>query len=215
VIASPVLHGAIRAGATVTVGAGRWAGGFGIETDQLGIEACRPSSATGCVMLSGEQLSCRAVDGCGSNGGPIHGPVNRARIGTWYSGWYLFALDARLDNTASGLVGYGVVPPWSTWPTVVRSVPYGPASGPRSPHISFLRTAVVRGGVVLVGRVRCSSPCYVAVSVDDRRTASDSYIKVDGSSLVGVPRNELRSGRLYVGIAAGGGPTISGRTELR
>lgn len=55
-VTRPVLHGRTQFGATVAGGTANWTGGWGTENDQLGIEACRTTRATSCVMLSGDEL---------------------------------------------------------------------------------------------------------------------------------------------------------------
>ena len=57
-VAPPRVVGPTRFGARVTVAAGVWTGGWGDEFDQLGLEACRTPSGTGCVVLSGGQYGC-------------------------------------------------------------------------------------------------------------------------------------------------------------
>jgi hypothetical protein len=118
--ARPRLRGRVRVGATVTPIAGRWAGGWGSESDQLGVEACRTAagraSGRGCVMLGGGEQGC--------SGGSA-----RAVVGGWFTGWYLYALDGRIarDSACAG-VAYALeagIPPWKLGPTVARSRPLG------------------------------------------------------------------------------------------
>jgi hypothetical protein len=160
VAAPPGLSGDTRYGAIVTGDAARWTGGWGSESDQLGIEACRSARATGCVTLSGEELQC-SVSGCGSLGG-VTGSItrpNRARIGNWYTGWYLFALDAHLGVNESGLVGYSspaAIGPWPTNATVIRSGPYEPVSGPPPPRVQVLAHARMHGSQLTIASVRCA-----------------------------------------------------------
>jgi hypothetical protein len=172
VAAPPVLSGDARYGAVVTGGAARWTGGWGTEVDQLGIEACRTVRGTGCVMLSGEELDCSPT-GCGSLGGVAGSSErpNRARIGNWYTGWYLFALDAILGNTLSGAVGYSspaALAPWPTNPTVIRSEPSRPVTGPPPPRVRFLPDAQAHGNHVVVASARCTVSCHVWITVRRR-----------------------------------------------
>jgi hypothetical protein len=116
-ILAPSLAGAPMLGTIVRPIAGRWTGGWGGETDQLGVEACRTRAGGRCVMLSGGAAGC---------------PVRsiRAVVHRWLRGRYLFALDQRLarDNVCAG-VAYGSerdVPVWRVGQTVARSAPAGP-----------------------------------------------------------------------------------------
>lgn len=117
-ISRPSLSGDPRVGARVIPVAATWRGGWGTEFDQLGVEACRTSSAHQCVMVSGGQLGC-----------PDH---SRAVMPSSVKLRYLFALDARspADEACAG-VGYGsesALPVWPTSRTVVRSAPRGPVA---------------------------------------------------------------------------------------
>jgi hypothetical protein len=223
VAAPPALSGHTRYGAIVTGGAARWTGGWGTELDELGIEACRSVRATGCVMLSGEELRC-SPSGCGSLGG-VTGPIkrpNRARVGNWYTGWYLFALDAHLGENESGLVGYSspaAIPPWPTNATVIRSGPYGPVSGPPSPRVRFLAHARTHGSQVTVASVRCAVRCHVWITVSrtDKRIAPGTRVAwsaskvITGLAMIGV-RGAIPRGRVAVTINVGDGPYLHGRT---
>jgi hypothetical protein len=82
-------------------------------------------------MLTGVWLQCGKF-GCGVQGS---GTWNnrKTRIGDPLSGWYLFALDARISPGISGLVGItfaAALPLWRTSATLVRSAPLGPVLGP-------------------------------------------------------------------------------------
>ena len=226
-VTSPVLHGRARFGATVAGSAARWTGGWGTEHDQLGIEACRTSHGTGCVMLSGEELQCGRGGACGSIGGVV-GPLNqpnRARVGNWYTGWYLFALDAHLANTISGAVGYSSpasIPPWPTNATVIRSKPYGPVAGPSAPHVKFLPDAQVSGNHVVVASVRCAVSCQVWITVSltrkhftsGERAAWSANKVIKGSATIGV-WGSIPRGRVAVTINVGSGPYLQGHSRLR
>jgi|SRR5579884_2009666 len=119
-LARPGVDGTPRVGAAVLPLPGRWAGGWGTESDQLGLEACRTRSGRHCVMLSGGQAFCPPA-------------AARARIPARFRGWYVFALDARSahDEVCAG-IGYGspeAVPAWPVGETVARSAPVGPIRG--------------------------------------------------------------------------------------
>ena len=227
-VTRPVLRGRAHFGATVAGSAANWTGGWGAENDQLGIEACRTTRATSCVMLSGEELQCRRGGACGSLGGVL-GPLkrpNRARVGNWYTGWYLFALDAHLANTTSGLVGYAspaAIPPWPTNATVIRSKAYGPVTGPPAPHVRFLPHALVHGNHVSVATVRCAVTCHVWITVSltrkhlsssDRRVAWSANKEINGSAMLGV-WGSIPPGRVTVTINVADGPYLHGHSLLR
>jgi hypothetical protein len=222
-LAPPTLGGRARFDATVKVRAGTWAGGFGIEQDQLGIEACRTAHGRSCVMLGGEQLSCTPRGGCGSEGGPVGvgQTPDHVRIGNWYTGWYLFGLDARLDNTLSLLVGFEqqAIPPWPLYPTVVRSRPYGPVVGPPAPRVRILPRAQKRGRRVFFATVHCAVRCHASLSVlrakpiVGKQDGWSAHQTVIGTKRIGVT-GVLPTGRLYVTVQVGDGPYITGRTRL-
>jgi hypothetical protein len=202
------LLGRARYGASVKPRGATWTGGWGSEFDYLRVEACRTpdAKARSCVTLSAPG------EGFGFSNRP---PV----VGAWYTGWYLFALDARLaHDTVFAEPGYGfpvVVPPLKVGPTVARSAPSGPVIGPNPPKVSFLRAAMLSAGRVLVARVRCSVRCRIFLQVDDDYTGSDAHFTLTGSGLVGVPRRQLRRGLLNSVILVDTGPPVRGRSRLR
>jgi hypothetical protein len=224
----PVLRGRPRYGQIVTAHAGTWEGGWGAEDDQLAIEACRTAHGTQCVMLSGEELQCPRGGPCGSGGGvtgrlqrPDHA---RAQVGNWYTGWYLFALDARLAESISGLVGYSspaAIPPRLTNATVVRSTPAGPVMGPAAPRVRFLAHARVGGRRVQVADVRCVVRCRVWLTVSrvgrrfasGQRVAWSAHEVLRGSATIGV-RGSIPAGRLAVAVNIGDGPYLHGHTTV-
>ena len=115
----PRLLGQPRVGARVNPVRAGWTGGWGNESDQLGVEACRTKTARHCVIVSGGGLGC-----------PDH---SRAVARRAIKGWYLFALDARspADEVCAG-VAYGSesdIPLWHVGRTVARSAPLGPVGG--------------------------------------------------------------------------------------
>jgi hypothetical protein len=67
--------------------AGRWVGGWGAETDQLGAEVCVTRSARHGWMLAGRELGCRDAS-------------SHRRLGGWFTGAYVSALDARRREMA-------------------------------------------------------------------------------------------------------------------
>jgi hypothetical protein len=140
-------------------------------------------------------------------------------VGAWFTGWYLFAIDQRLaHDTAFGEPGYSspaAVPPVKLGATAAHSAPLGPVIGPPAPRVLILRDAILRGGRVLVARLRCSVRCRAVLQVDDNHTSSDAYVTFTGSRLLGIPRRQLRDGPLNVQIDVDTGPLVHGKTRLR
>jgi hypothetical protein len=101
----------------------QWIGGWGGEFDQLGVEACATESGANCRMLGGGELGC-----------PDR--TSRPRQGGGFTGWQLFALDARLarDNACAG-TGYSGdadLRLWNVRETVARSPALARMTGPRN-----------------------------------------------------------------------------------
>jgi len=212
-IAPAVLHGGARVGSTVNPLAASWSGGWGTERDQLGVEACRTTAGTECVMLSGGPQDCP---------GP-HQPT-AAVIGTWFTGWYVFALDARVPSeVACALPGYGseaAIPLWKRAATVARSAPLR-VTGPPAPTVRIFRTAVAQGSHVLVASVRCATACHVWISVgltgkhlvSGQRAIWSANKIISGTSKLGV-WGSIPAGRVAVTINIGDGPYLHGNTEM-
>jgi hypothetical protein len=205
IVSRPRLLGPASVGAAVTPAMGAWGGGWGTESDQLGVEACRTTRGRSCVMLSGGQLGC---------------PDGRARVavGGWFTGWYLFAVDARSPRD-EGCAGVAFafpadVPPWPVGRTIVRSLPIGPVIGRPAPKVTVLRHATYQDGRVLVARIRCPTRCHVSISVQDPAYLQAAHTTVTGTTLVGVPRAHLAPGRLLVLVNVDSGPTITRKSEL-
>ena len=204
-VTRPRIVGRPRFGRHVTAIAGRWIGGWGTESDQLGVEACRTRRGKGCVVLSGGQYGCP-------------GQPARAFVGGWLPGMYLFAFDLRVprDGSCAG-VGYsypGAVRPWPVQQIVARSAPVGPVKGPPRPTVAILRHSFVRAGRVVVADVHCATMCRVSVDVFDGRSASGARLTFVGSAAVGVPRRGLRPGPLTVAMHVDDGPTVGGASRL-
>jgi hypothetical protein len=126
--------------------AARWTGGWGNEFDQLGVEACRTARGLTCRMLGGGELGCPDK-------------TSRTRLGGWFTGWFLFALDDRSprDEACAG-TGYTTnadLPVWKLGPTIVRSGPLGTIAGPARPQVTFLTHTLVRGRTLLVASLNC------------------------------------------------------------
>lgn len=204
-VTPPRVVGSPRFRAHVTAIAGRWIGGWGTESDQLGVEACRTRRGKGCVVLSGGQYGCP-------------GQPARAFVGGWLPGMYLFAFDLRTarDGACAG-VGYsypGAVPPWPVQQIVARSAPVGPVAGPPRPSVAILRHSFLRAGRVEVADVHCATVCRVTLNVFDGRSSSGARLTLRGSVMVGVPRRMLRPGPMSVAMHVDDGPTIGGESRF-
>jgi hypothetical protein len=229
---APTLTGTARVGATVHVGAALWAGGWGTEHDDLGIEACRTARGTHCVMLTGAALACSAA-GCGELGGVVREPTapTYARVGNWYTGWYLFALDAHFGNPTSLIIGYSspaAIKPWPKNATIARSAPYGPVTGPPAPKVDFLSTGRRQGRHVFVATVHCAVSCSIEVSVTVKHPGADgqstwtAHEVITGTRTIGVSdtlplgqvSGTLPSGRVTVTVQVGNGPYVTGRSLI-
>jgi hypothetical protein len=220
----PTLSGTPRIGDTVRLSAARWAGGWGKGHEDLGIEACRTRTASGCVMLAGAALDC-SRSGCGDLGGPVGGnkSPDSARVGDWYTGWYLFGLDAWLGNPTSLIVGFATpeaIKPWPSNQTIARSRPYGPITGPPAPTVSVLPRATVHGNRVLVATISCPVSCPAAISVQTKHPDRHDRIqwttkeRFKGTRTIGVS-GTLPAGHATVTIQVGNGPYVKGHTLIR
>lgn len=224
-VSRPRVDGRPRVGSKVAAVPARWAGGWATDRNQLAIEACRTRTANGCVMLTGVWLECAQL-GCGIEGGVVGDRTSDSSIVVGYgvSGWYLFALDARMTTAASGLVGFSsaaALPPWKTSPIVVRSAPYGPVIGPPGPRVRITPDAMVHDNHVAVASVRCAIRCHVWITVSrtgkhftsGQRVAWTANKVITGTAMVGV-WGSLPSGRVAVQINVGDGPYVRGHTLI-
>lgn len=212
-VVAPVLRGGARVGSRVTPAAASWSGGWGSERDQLGVEACRTTAGTGCVMLSGGPQECP---------GP-HEPT-AAVIGPWFTGWYVFAIDARNPSeVACALPGYGseaAIRLWKRAATVARSAALR-VTGPPAPMVRIFRTAVVQGNHVIIASVRCSTACHVWLSVgltgkhlvSGQRALWSANKIISGTSKLGV-WGLIPAGRVLVTVNIGDGPFVNSYTKM-
>jgi hypothetical protein len=201
----PRLAGRAAYRSRVTPVAARWGGGWGTDYDELGIEACRSRSGRRCVVLSQE-------------GQDYAGPKRFARVGTPFSGWYLFATDQRsARDTFFAGVGYayaGAVPPPRRARAVVRSAAMGPVTGPPAPTVMILHPARVSGGRAFVARVHCTVSCRAFVVVTGTRAGDSSRQVITGTREVGVRRARVNAGPLSVLLHVDDGPLIRAATRL-
>lgn len=189
---APSLKAPARVGRRERPVAARWSGGWGREFDQLGVEACRSPQARDCRMLGGGELGCPD-----SSSSP--------RIGAWYSGWYLFALDARTpaDEACAG-TAYGSnadLPLWPVGPTISRSERAWRVSGPHRPRVMILRHARIHDQRLLVARVQCEARCPVQISVD---TATTGAFRHSGGGWSTTGRSQMERGAVGAEAARDG-----------
>jgi hypothetical protein len=155
-------------------------------------------------MLGGGELGCPDAS-------------SHPRLGDWFAGWYLFALDARLarDNACAG-TGYASnasLPLWPLGPTVVRSAALGRIIAKR-PSIKFLSHAILRNGRLYVARMRCFSTCQVSYVAWDTDQGIQSQTRFTGTRLLDINPRGLRLGPLTVRVYIDDSPMIVGKTGL-
>jgi hypothetical protein len=184
-------------------------------------------------MLTGVALECDP-SGCGEVGSVegTNSAPDHADVGNWYTGWYLFALDALLGSPISGLVGYSspaAIQPWTTSGIIVRSRPYGPVTGPASPTITFLSRTHAHGAHVAVAIIHCATSCPTNLSVSlthavvDTQDTWTAHDVITGTRTIGVsatlPSGQasgtLPSGRVIVSVQIGNGPYVKGHSLVR
>lgn len=204
-VTGPLVAGRPRAGAVLHLTAGRWVGGWGAETDQLGAEACTTPSARNCRMLAGGELGCPDAS-------------SHRRLGGWFTGAYVFALDARQpkDGACAGTAYFSNadLPLWQLGPTVVRSTALGRIAGPARPAVKMLPHADILHGRALVAIVRCVARCHVTLDVNDGQNGASDTANFTGTRRVGVSRARLAPGPVSVQIHVDDGPLVHGRSRL-
>ncbi len=206
-VSLPTMSGSARFGAVLHPRAAQWVGGWGTELDQLGIEACRRSTGQQCRMLGGGELGC-----------PDHS--SNTRLGDWFTGWYVFAVDARLprDGVCAG-TGYfanAALPLWPLGATVVRSEALGKISGPPRPTVRiFPHARLLAGGVLAVASLDCNARCHVWLTVSDRREGVSRHLSFSGRRTIGVRARALKAGKLTIGMYIDDSPQVVGTTHFR
>jgi hypothetical protein len=205
-VSAPALGGIAREGRVVTPLPARWTGGWGGEFDQLGVEVCASASGTNCRLLGGGELGCPD-------------DTSRPRLRGWFTGWYLFALDARLakDDACAG-TGYFAnadLPPWKVSETVVRSPALGKITGPPRPTVRFLRPAVFKKGTLYVARVRCLTRCTVLLDVETGVSGAFRRFSFRGTRRLGVSAANLSPGRVMMFMHIDDGPGLRARSTFR
>lgn len=204
-VTPPRLLGDRKVGSVMTPIAAEWTGGWGNESDQLGVEACRFATGRDCKMLGGGELGCPDKSW-------------RPRLGGWFAGWYLFALDARMarDEACAG-TGYFAnadLPVWKPGPTIARSNTIGIVTGPRRPTVKILPKVVLHGNRLAVASVDCLARCRVLANVFGATYGSTSSETLTGHATVEVPRRSITPGALRVTLHVDDSGAITGESNL-
>jgi hypothetical protein len=204
-VSRPRLVGNRTLGGVLKPVAGRWRGGWGGESDQTGVEACLTKTGDHCRMLGGGELGCPDSS-------------SRTRLGGWFTGWYVFALDARSarDDFCAG-TGYFAnadLPLWKLGPAVVRSAALGKIAGPPRPRVKILSQARLSGGRLLVASLNCATLCHVTLEVDDAMVGLPARLTVTGQRMIGVRPGPLAHGPLTVDMRIDDSPLIHGMSHF-
>lgn len=174
--APPTLTGSAKVGGHVTAHGGAWTGGWGGEFDILHVEACRTASGRDCTTIVHPRAFRRSP-----------------AIDPRWSGHYLFAFDERYaKGTGFELIGYRVpfaIAPTPVGPTVSRSAPLGPVTGPGL----ALREhpLLLRDERLLLGRVTCAQRCGVSVRLRAESAGVGARFEVRGTRRIAVPARDL------------------------
>jgi hypothetical protein len=204
-VTGPLAAGRLRAGAVLNLSGGRWVGGWGTETDQLGAEACTTRSGHHCRMLAGGELGCPDAS-------------SHRRLGGWFTGAYLFALDARQPRdvvcAGTGYFSNADLPLWPPGPTVVRSAALGRIAGPTRPTVTILRHVQIAHGRALVAVIGCAARCRVTIEVSDGQSGASDTTRFRGLRRIGVPKTSLAPGPLAVQLHVDDGPLLQARSRL-
>jgi hypothetical protein len=156
-------------------------------------------------MLGGGELGCPDKS-------------SEPRLGGWFVGWYLFALDARQPRD-EGCAGTGYfanadLPIWKVSRIIARSHAIGRIVGPPRPSFTVLRPAVHRGDKVYVVSVRCPARCIVTLNVDTNAAGAPSHYSFRGIKQVGVSAANLAQGPLAVLMRIDDSPLLMAHTSL-
>lgn len=236
-VSPPALVGSPSYGSVVSSSTVDWVGGWpqprvsGLQAladdspiTLAAVIACPTTAGRGCVTLSGDALDCGSgscVDLGGLEGSSGYGS-SRATVGNWFTGWYLFAVSARLPSSIDEIVGFtteAAIPVWKPTATVVRSAPYGPVTGPPSPTVDLLPVSRADGGREVIGTVNCPIQCHVSISTTEKHPViaapggwSGKQV-VTGSSDLSI-RGPLPTDHYFVSVNVDDGPYITRITRV-
>lgn len=205
-VSAPALGGIAREGRVISPLPAEWTGGWQGDFDQLGVEACATANGTRCRMLGGGELGC---------------PDNTSRplLRGWFTGWYLFALDARLPvNDACAGTGYAAnadLPLWPIGQTIASSPALAKITGPPRPTVRFLRPAVLRKGTLYVADLRCRTRCTVDVEVEADGFGAGGRFSFRGAKQLGVSAAHLKPGTITIVMHIDDSPGLRARSRFR
>ena len=199
--APPSLAGAPQLGQRVTATGAAWSGGWGGEFDHVSVVACRTAGGQGCTTIAHPQAS--------------PAPGNSVVLDARWTGRHLFAYDVRYGRDtpfpAIRHVSPTGVPVRAVGPTVARSAPLGPVTGPGTVAMRRQWTRL-RDGRVLVGRATCPRGCVVSVSVANRPggTEAQARVRFRGSRRLAVAFGGLTPHTsLIARVRLGGTPAVT------
>ncbi|MBV9802710.1 MAG: hypothetical protein JO130_05950 [Solirubrobacterales bacterium] len=204
-LTAPALEGAPKQGGIVDPLPAQWTGGWSGDFDQLGVEACATPSGTHCRMLGGGEF------GCPDN-------TSKPRLRGWFTGWYVFALDARLSrDELCGGTGYDAnadLPVWKVGQTVVRSPPLARITGPPRPTVRFLRPGLLSNGTLYVAHVRCLTRCTVELDVESSASGTSRRFAFRGTRRLGVRAANLTPGPVTADMHVDDSPQLRARSTF-
>ncbi|MGN6872708.1 MAG: hypothetical protein ACTHMY_30330 [Solirubrobacteraceae bacterium] len=205
-VSAPALGGIAREGRVITPLPAQWAGGWRGDFDQLGVEACPTANRTGCRMLGGGEVGC--LDN-----------TSHPRLRGWFTGWYLFALDARLPEddacAGTGYVTNADLPLWPVGQTIAASPALARITGPPRPTVRFLRPAVLRKGTLYVAHLRCRTRCTVDVEVEAGGSGASGRFSFRGAERLGVIAAHLKPGTVMIVMHIDDSPALGARSTFR
>ena len=208
---APCMRSVLRASSA----SARWAA-WSSPWPGPGVAAGAPSPTSLALRRVGPSGATTAgCSGAASTGARM---AARARLGGWFTSWYLFAVDARMprDDVCAG-TGYfdnADLPPWRLGPTIVRSAALARIAGPPRPTVRIWHRAIQRGDTLLVASLHCATRCKVKIDVFDRLRWISHRLTLVGRRHVGVARGALRHGALRVTIHVDDSSSITGRSRF-
>ncbi|MDQ6750314.1 MAG: hypothetical protein M3Z33_06145 [Actinomycetota bacterium] len=210
---APRLDGKPVVGERVTPMPGPWSGGWGDESEDLRVQACRSPAGTDCKSLSAPIYHPQATD-----------PA--VVVSAAYVGWYLFAVDGRLPKesvfAAVGYLSPEGAPPLAAGPTVAISAALGPVVGPTGPRATPRKVVIptvtlrkrVRARRFTLGSVHCPTRCRVRLQVKRNGTVRTTRLRVAKSARLLVPKGVRQPGAVRVTVWVDGTRLISRRVRI-